>query len=88
MSTSDYTGHVEPHGDPATRELADITITKMSVGPMDNNTYLLVCRRTGDATLIDAARESDRTGRAQPVVIGPKRVSPAVRAAHQRPPSG
>jgi len=40
------------------------------------------------AAVIDAARESDRTGRAQPVVIGPKRVSPAVRAAHQRPPSG
>jgi len=60
MSTSDYTGHVEPHGAPATRELADITITKMSVGPMDNNTYLLVCRRTGDATLIDAANDNER----------------------------
>jgi len=40
------------------------------------------------AAVIDAARESDRTGRARPVVVGPKRVSPAVRAAHQRPPSG
>jgi glyoxylase-like metal-dependent hydrolase (beta-lactamase superfamily II) len=60
MSTSDYTGHVEPHGAPATRELTDITITKMSVGPMDNNTYLLVCRHTGDATLIDAANDNER----------------------------
>ncbi|WP_229673808.1 MBL fold metallo-hydrolase [Nakamurella endophytica] len=37
-----------------------MTITKMSVGPMDNNTYLLVCRTTGDALLIDAAADADR----------------------------
>jgi glyoxylase-like metal-dependent hydrolase (beta-lactamase superfamily II) len=55
-----YTGHVEPRGAPATRELAEITITKMSVGPMDNNAYLLVCRHTGDALLIDAANDNQR----------------------------
>jgi glyoxylase-like metal-dependent hydrolase (beta-lactamase superfamily II) len=55
-----YTGHVDPQGAPATRELPEITITKMSVGPMDNNTYLLVCRHTGDATLIDAANDNER----------------------------
>jgi len=56
-----YTGHVEPHGDPSTRELGEVTVTKMSVGPMDNNTYLLVCRHTGDAVLIDAANDSERS---------------------------
>ncbi|MDQ2845897.1 MAG: MBL fold metallo-hydrolase [Actinomycetota bacterium] len=55
-----YTGHVEPGGAAATRELPAITISKMSVGPMDNNTYLLVCRTTGDATLIDAANDNER----------------------------
>ncbi len=56
----DYDGHVEPGGDPARRELADLSITKISVGPMDNNAYLLVCRNTGDALLIDAANDSER----------------------------
>ncbi|MGI8311594.1 MBL fold metallo-hydrolase [Saccharopolyspora hattusasensis] len=55
-----YTGHVEPGGAPARRELDALTITKISVGPMDNNAYLLVCRRTGDALLIDAANDSER----------------------------
>lgn len=55
-----YTGHVDPQGAPATRELPDVTITKLSVGPMDNNAYLLVARATGDAVLIDAANDADR----------------------------
>ncbi len=55
-----YTGHVAPGGAPARRELADITITKISVGPMDNNAYLLVCKKTGDGLLIDAANDVDR----------------------------
>jgi glyoxylase-like metal-dependent hydrolase (beta-lactamase superfamily II) len=55
-----YTGHVEPGGAAARRELDALTITKISVGPMDNNAYLLVCRRTGDALLIDAANDSER----------------------------
>jgi glyoxylase-like metal-dependent hydrolase (beta-lactamase superfamily II) len=59
-TSSDYTGHVEPRGEPATRELTDISITKMSVGPMDNNTFLLVCKRTGDALLVDAANDNQR----------------------------
>ena len=53
-------GHVEPNGPAARRTLDALTITKISVGPMDNNAYLLVCRRTGDALLIDAANEPDR----------------------------
>jgi glyoxylase-like metal-dependent hydrolase (beta-lactamase superfamily II) len=55
-----YTGHVEPGGAAARRELDALTITKVSVGPMDNNAYLLVCRSTGDALLIDAANDSER----------------------------
>ena len=56
----DYTGHVEPRGAAATRDLTDISITKLSVGPMDNNAYLLVCREQGESVLIDAAADSDR----------------------------
>jgi glyoxylase-like metal-dependent hydrolase (beta-lactamase superfamily II) len=55
-----YSGHVDPRGTPATRELREITITKLSVGPMDNNAYLLVCKHTGEAVLIDAANDADR----------------------------
>jgi len=56
----EYTGHVEPNGPAARRTLEALTITKISVGPMDNNAYLLVCRRTGDALLIDAAADPER----------------------------
>ena len=42
------------------RELADLTITKVSVRPTDNNAYLLRCRSTGEQLLIDAADEPDR----------------------------
>jgi glyoxylase-like metal-dependent hydrolase (beta-lactamase superfamily II) len=53
-----YTGDVTPGGPPDTRELRDLSITKMSVGPMDNNAYLL---RSGSAQLlIDAANEPAR----------------------------
>ncbi|MGW2552907.1 MBL fold metallo-hydrolase [Streptomyces sp. NPDC001635] len=41
----------------AVRELADLTITKIVVGPMDNNAYLLRCKATGQQLLIDAAAE-------------------------------
>ena len=56
----EYTGHVSPGGPAARRELRDLTITKVSVGPMDNNAYLLVCKDTNDAVLIDAANEPER----------------------------
>jgi glyoxylase-like metal-dependent hydrolase (beta-lactamase superfamily II) len=55
-----YTGDVSPGGPPDVRELADLTITKISVGPMDNNAYLLRCRATGEGLLIDAANEPGR----------------------------
>ncbi|MFD9740450.1 MBL fold metallo-hydrolase [Umezawaea sp. NPDC059074] len=65
----DYTGHVSPGGPAARRTLDALTITKISVGPMDNNAYLLVCRATNEALLVDAAadpeRLSDLVGHAQ-----------------------
>ncbi len=56
----EYTGHVEPGGPAARRTLDALTITKISVGPMDNNAYLLVCRGTREALLIDAANDPER----------------------------
>src|SRR3954468_17236365 len=53
-----YTGDVTPGGPPAVRDLDGLTISKVSVGPMDNNAYLL---RSGDAQiLIDAANDAGR----------------------------
>jgi glyoxylase-like metal-dependent hydrolase (beta-lactamase superfamily II) len=57
---AEYTGHVDPGGDSSTRTLEHLTITKLSVGPMDNNAYLLICRATGDGLLIDAAADPER----------------------------
>ncbi|MQA07518.1 MAG: MBL fold metallo-hydrolase [Pseudonocardiaceae bacterium] len=56
----EYTGHVEPGGAAARRTLSELSITKLSVGPMDNNAYLLVCPKTSEALLIDAANDPDR----------------------------
>jgi len=39
-------------------ELSHLIITKVAVGPMDNNAYLLRCRQTGDELLIDAASDT------------------------------
>lgn len=52
------TGHVEP-GSAARRTLPGATIVKVSVGPMDNNAYLITCSRTGESLLIDAANDAD-----------------------------
>ncbi|HEX6919056.1 MAG TPA: MBL fold metallo-hydrolase, partial [Actinomycetes bacterium] len=53
-----YTGDVRPGGPADVRELAELTISKISVGPMDNNAYLLECRTTGTLCLIDAANDA------------------------------
>jgi glyoxylase-like metal-dependent hydrolase (beta-lactamase superfamily II) len=55
-----YHGKVRPGGPPDVRELANLIVTKLSVGPMDNNAYLLRCRQTDEQVLIDAANEPDR----------------------------
>lgn len=51
-----YTGHVEPQAS-ARRTLPGATIIKTSVGPMDNNAYLVTCSSTGQSLLIDAAND-------------------------------
>ena len=55
---SAYTGEVQLGGPAAVRELQALTISKVSVGPMDNNAYLLECRSTGALCLIDAANDA------------------------------
>jgi len=54
-----YTGNVSVGGAADTRELPGLTITKVAVGPMDNNAYLLRCTQTGEQALIDAANDAD-----------------------------
>lgn len=57
---SDYSGHVEANGAAATRELPGLVITKVSVGSMDNNAYLLRDTGTGEQLLIDAPTDAPR----------------------------
>jgi glyoxylase-like metal-dependent hydrolase (beta-lactamase superfamily II) len=56
--SDNYTGHVDP-GTAARRELPGATIVKASVGPMDNNAYLITCSETGETLLIDAANDAE-----------------------------
>jgi glyoxylase-like metal-dependent hydrolase (beta-lactamase superfamily II) len=51
--TVTYTGDSTPD----TRTLPGLEITKLSVGEMDNNVYLLTCTATGQRLMIDAAAE-------------------------------
>jgi len=53
-----YSGDVTVGGPADTRELPGLSITKVAVGPMDNNAYLLRCTNTGELLLIDAANEA------------------------------
>ncbi|MEM9040487.1 MAG: MBL fold metallo-hydrolase [Actinomycetota bacterium] len=38
---------------------ADVEVHKVVVGPVDNNVFVVRCRRSGDAVLIDAANEHE-----------------------------
>jgi glyoxylase-like metal-dependent hydrolase (beta-lactamase superfamily II) len=60
VSAVTYTGKVHPGGRPDVRELPQLVITKLSVSEMDNNVYLLRCRRTDTQMLVDAADEAPR----------------------------
>jgi glyoxylase-like metal-dependent hydrolase (beta-lactamase superfamily II) len=52
-------GHVERGGPPRVERLSPtVTLTKVSVGPMDNNAYLLA--GSASSLLIDAANDADR----------------------------
>ena len=52
-----YDGKVSPGGPPASRRLDALTVTKVSVGPMDNNAYLLECKSSGELLMVDAAND-------------------------------
>jgi glyoxylase-like metal-dependent hydrolase (beta-lactamase superfamily II) len=54
-----YSGQVTVGGPADVHELKDLMITKIAVGPMENNAYLLRCRATDEQLLIDAANEAD-----------------------------
>jgi len=55
-----YTGEVRVGGPSDAREIDGLVVTKIAVGPMDNNAYLLRCASTGQGLLIDAANEAGR----------------------------
>ncbi|NNJ05280.1 MBL fold metallo-hydrolase [Streptomyces sp. PKU-MA01144] len=54
-----YSGAVKVGGPADVHELAALMISKVAVGPMDNNAYLLRCRATDEQLLIDAANEPE-----------------------------
>ena len=55
-----YTGDVSVGGPPDAREITGLKVTKLAVGPMDNNAYLLEDAQSGELVLIDAANEAPR----------------------------
>ena len=52
--------HVEPGGPPHRYPGEQPLVTKLSVGPFDNNAYLLADPEAGEALLVDAANEAER----------------------------
>jgi len=55
---SGYTGEVRVGGPAAVRELPGLVVSKIALGPFDNNSYLLRCTATGSQVLIDAAADA------------------------------
>lgn len=55
-----YNGRVTVAGSADVRVLPGLVISKLAVGPYDNNSYLLRCAVTGASLLIDAAAEPER----------------------------
>jgi glyoxylase-like metal-dependent hydrolase (beta-lactamase superfamily II) len=41
-------------------ETSEAEIHRLVVGPMDNNVFIVRCKQTGDAVLLDAANEHDK----------------------------
>lgn len=56
---TEYHGNVHVGGPTQTHELAKLMISKVAVGPMNNNAYLLRCRQTDQQVLIDAANDAE-----------------------------
>jgi hypothetical protein len=76
-----YSGNVTVGGPADTRELPGLSITKVAVGPMDNNAYLLRCTQTGELALIDAAAPAASADRS---MVRGLRVTPARPAIGRR----
>ncbi len=59
-----YEGHVEPGGPAISRTIdidgTTVEVRKFSVGPMDNNAYIVRDISSEDALLIDAANDAER----------------------------
>lgn len=55
-----YTGTCPASGVPAVRKLPGLRVTKLAVGAMDNNVYLLRCAVTGSTLIVDAPSPCDR----------------------------
>ncbi|NLU67515.1 MBL fold metallo-hydrolase [Streptomyces sp. HNM0574] len=53
-----YSGSVQVGGPADVHELTGLMISKVAVGPMNNNAYLLRCRATGEQLLVDAANDA------------------------------
>jgi len=54
-----YTGDVLVGGPADVHELSGLIVSKLAVGPYENNVYLLRSRQTGDQVLIDAADHAE-----------------------------
>ena len=50
--TVTYSGDVQVGGPADVRELPGLVLSKIAVGPMSNNAYLLRCRETGEEKCI------------------------------------
>ena len=55
-----YNGRVTVGGPAEVHELPQLMISKLAVGPYNNNVYLLRCRATGAQMLVDAASDPGR----------------------------
>lgn len=55
-----YTGNVTVGGPSDVRQLPGVRVSKVAVGPMDNNAYLIFADGSGDVLLIDAAAQMQR----------------------------
>ena len=75
-----YNGRVTVGGPADVHHLTGLVISKLAVGPFDNNAYLLRCRVTGQQVLVDAAAEPARLLE----LIGPDGIT-AVVTTHRHP---
>lgn len=57
--SDDYTGDFRENKVPQRKSTPSATIVKLSVGPMDNNVYVITDKGTGKALLVDAANDGE-----------------------------